>query len=273
MPRHSSTRPARLLGSLLALSAVVALSVTAGTASPPPSTDAVTPVASPTNAAKIFRWGNAQIKDEFHGALSSAWAVSPAGRVRNQHGMLTLNATATSGTVVAALRGNTRRVGRWEARVRSRQYGTGHTPYHVIWELVPSPGSAYHCGAHNIVLTDYPLGARRATFSARNTPRTQFTATRTLNLGKDVFHTYAVEVTKDHISWFVDTRVIRTEKRPQALNAATYSMRFRMLAPRGARMNPARMQMDWVRYYTLERKSARSIAAPAMRRSTYGPGC
>jgi len=33
------------------------------------------------------------------------------------------------------------------------------------------------------------------------------------------------------------------------------------------------MQMDWVRYYTMARKNARSISAPQMTRGTYAGAC
>jgi hypothetical protein len=38
-------------------------------------------------------------------------------------------------------------------------------------------------------------------------------------------------------------------------------------------MNPTRMQMDWVRYYTLERPNARSIKAPRTSRGSFEPSC
>ena len=39
-----------------------------------------------------------------------------------------------------------------------------------------------------------------------------------MNLGNDRWHTFAVEVTKSHISWFVDAHVINTERRAEALS-------------------------------------------------------
>ena len=64
------------------------------------------------------------------------------------------------------------------------------------------------------------------------------------------------------MSWFVDTHVVMTERRPAALTGATYAARFRLVGTPGAQMNPGRMQMDWVRYYSLARPNARSIEAP-----------
>jgi beta-glucanase (GH16 family) len=143
--------------------------------------------------------------------------------------------------------------------VRSRQYTTGGTPYTVNWELVPTSGPA--C-ARTISLAQYTLGSGTARVHVRNGGQ-DFTAGKALDLGKDVFHTYAVEVAPDHVSWFVDTRVVMTERRDPARSGATYRMQFRMQAPDGARMNTSRMQMDWARYYTLERRSAQPITAPA----------
>jgi hypothetical protein len=224
----------------------------------------------PTNAGKIFRWGLAAWKDEFKQHLSRTWQVNHPKLVRNQVGMLTLDATARSGSVTATVAGHAHRYGRWEARVRSQQWSGGHTPYHVVWELVPV--GAYHCGARSIVLSDYVPHTKRATMFVRN-GADQFTAGLQRNLGDYQFHTYAVEVTKSHISWFVDTHVIMTERRPAALSGAKYKIRFRLAGKPGARMNPSRMQMDWVRYYTLKRPNAQSIAAPRMTRGTYPDAC
>ncbi len=226
----------------------------------------------PTNAAKIFRWGDAQWFDDFVSPVKPMWAVDQPGLVRDQHGMLTINATGTSGTVSARLTGHDRRYGRWEARVRAEQYTSDGTPYHVVWELVPTSG--YRCGARSIVLADYALGTSTANMYLRSAPSTEFRASRSgLTLGPGPFHTYAVEVTPDHVSWFVDTRVVMTERRPEARTGATYAARFRLVGTPGARMNPGRMQMDWVRYYSLARPGARSIEAPQAEVGTYAGAC
>ena len=227
--------------------------------------------AHPTNAAKVFRWGNASVKDEFHGRLAKRWKVNKPGYVRNQHGMLTLDTTRRSGTVMATLTGSPRRYGRWEARVRTRQYGASGTPFRAIWELTPTRST--HCGARGIELSDYAIGAHASRMHVRNLPSRDYTAAKRLALSDNQFHTYAIEVTRTHISWFVDTRVIRTERRSAARTGAAYNMRFRLQATRGAAMRQGRMQMDWARYYTLQRKDAKSINAPQLRRVHYAGAC
>jgi hypothetical protein len=237
-----------------------------------PSAQAGAPAPPPTNAGKIFKWGNAQWDDDFVGPLKSMWRVNRPSMVRNQHGMLTINATEASGSVVATATGHDRRYGRWEARVRGRQYGTTGTPFTAVWELVPVSGG-YHCGARSVVLGQYPLDGSQVSTHVRNLPSADFRATKALRLSGNTWHTYAVEVTPDHVSWFVDTRVIRTEPRPAALSGAVFAARFRLVASPTARMRQGRMQMDWVRYYTLARKNAQPITAPRLTQGSYADAC
>ena len=84
-----------------------------------------------------------------------------------------------------------------------------------------------------------------------------------MNLGNDRWHTFAVEVTRSHISWFVDAHVVSTERRSQALSGVPSTVRFAMVGEPGKRMNVSRMQMDWLRYHTLRKPNRKSIAAPA----------
>jgi len=267
-----------LVGTVLSLSwsAAAGTSPTAtrptATPSPAPATPAPTPAPAPTNAGKIFKWGNAQWDDDFVGPLKSMWQVNRPTMVRDQNGMLTINATQASGSVVATALGHNRRYGRWEARVRGRQYGAAGTPFTAVWELVPMYGG-YHCAARNIVLSQYALDSSQTSMHVRNLPSADFHTSKALHLSGDTWHTYAVEVTPDHVSWFVDTRVVRTERRPAALSAAVFAARFRLVAGSTAPMRQGRMQMDWVRYYTLARKDAQSIEAPPLTTGSYADAC
>ena len=260
MPLLRPLRRAAVLTAVAALAAPVAATVLPAEA------------ASPTNAGKVYRWGNAQWADSFIGPVKRMWSVNRPRQVNNQHGMLTINGTASGGDVVATLTGHGRRYGRWETRVRAEQYTHGHTPYRVVTELVPTSGG-YHCGARSIVLETYALGTGRARTALRTLPNRQFTYGKRLDLRPGPFHTYAVEVTKTHISWFVDAHVVMTERRSAARTGAMYALRFRLDAVDGARMNPGRMQMDCVRYYSLARKNARSIAAPSAHVGRYSAAC
>ena len=82
-----------------------------------------------------------------------------------------------------------------------------------------------------------------------------------------------MEITRDHVSWFVDTKVMRTERRTEALAAVKYRPQFVIAGDSAARMNESWMQMDWVRYYSLKRPNAKSIDAKQMWKRTYDGAC
>ena len=227
----------------------------------------------PTNAAKIFRWGVEAWKDEFEvNPLRKDWVTSSGGDVVTRNGMITLMAYPDSGTVTATPSSHKAKVGRWEARVRvwekDRNVGT---PYRAFWELIPN--KKYRCGAKSIVIASYSQDETQVTGAVRTLPDNEFSFSRVLPLTQGWFHTFAVEVTDDHISWFVDKVVVHTERRSEALSNVSFKPRFRLQAVDGAQMRPTWMQMDWVRYYTLDRPNAQSIVAPEMTEGTYADAC
>lgn len=226
----------------------------------------------PTNAQTTYGWGKPQWQDGFIGPRKELWRVAGRGNVRTQHGMLTLNTARTGSTRATSMRRG-QETGRWEVRLRSRRYETTGANYRVRTELVPADGERRHCGARNVALETYRLGGSRARLYIRNRPDLSFTSQTRLGLGNDRWHTYAVEVTRKRISWFVDAHVIATERRTAALSGVPFTVRFTMLAQRGERMNRSRMQMDWLRYFTMEKPNDRSVDAPRATRKTYRDAC
>ena len=225
----------------------------------------------PTNAAKVFRWGVEDWRQEFErGRLRDKhWRSSHPRLVGQRYGMITLRAKPHTGRVTATARTQSAKYGRWEARIRAVELTRGAHHYRFWWELVPSGGN--HC-RKGVVLASYKPGAHRAKGEVRTAGR-QFTFSRKRDLRSRAWHTYAVEVTRNHVSWFVDTRVVRTERRDRALTGVELRPRLRIEAEAGGRMNDSRLQADWVRYYTLKRPNAKSIKAPQMDRKRYRQGC
>jgi hypothetical protein len=228
----------------------------------------------PTNAAKVFRWGLEAWRQEFEtGSLGANWQSDHPDAIGQQQGMLTIRAASDSGTVKVWPDDQAATVGRWEARVRAFEKDRTGQQYRFTWQLVPVGGDDA-CGANTIVLGSYVPGDTSVTGAVRTMPDRSFGYSRTRDLRSRAWHTYAVEVTKDHVSWFVDTKVMRTERRPEALSGVKYRPQFVMEGAADTRMRASWMQMDWVRYYTLNRPNAKSINAPQMERTTYdAPGC
>ena len=273
--RLSRPTPARLVRRSVAAGAALLMAVSLGSASGPASADHTNGAPGPVHAGNTFGWyghGGLVYDETFVGPLARRWKVEGPGQVRNQHGMLTLN-TASKGTVSATLMRPGRAYGRWEVRLRQRQYGRKHTPYRVLTELVPVTEAGEGCGEQNIALNKFTMGKDKVNFYIRTRPDNLYQASMKRGFGQDQWHTFAVEVTRKRISWFVDAHVIRTETRPAALSGRKLRVRFTMLAEPGKHMNKARMQMDWLRYWTLQAPNERSTKAPKTKQTTYTQAC
>ena len=108
---------------------------------------------------------------------------------------------------------------------------------------------------------------------ARNLPSHDFTASKRMALRDNQFHTYAVEVTRD-ARLVVRRHQGDPDRAPfRGAHRRGLQHRFRLQATPGASMRQGRMQMDWVRYYGLERENAKSINAPALRHTSYARAC
>jgi hypothetical protein len=271
----------RFFALLSGLTLTTATLVTAGISAPDTTPDTQPVFADscigyckhPTNAGKVFRWGVEKWRQEFEkGRLSSHWQSDHPDSIGQQQGMLTIQAASDSGTVKVWPDNRGAVYGRWEARVRAVEKSDEGEPYQFTWQLVPVDGDD-SCGANTIVLATYVPGDKRVTGAVRTLPDNSFEYSRKRDLRSRAWHTYAVEVTADHISWFVDTKVIRTETRPEALSGVTYRPQFALEGDAETEMRPSWMQMDWVRHYTLKRPNAKSIEAPQMAQTTYTSTC
>lgn len=270
----STTKLKRTLAAATALVGAAALATAA-----PASADHAGQEPGPVHAATTYGWWHKGVvwREEFEvpysGPRGPQWVAQGDGEVVHQNGMLTLNTTA-KGSLSATLDRAGVEVGRWETRLRSRRYGRGGANFVVKTELVPAGTSGQHCGAQNIALESYKIGSSAAKVYARNLPDVAFRAKAPgMDLGRDRWHTYAVEVTRERISWFVDAHVVFTERRPEAFSGVPLTVRFTMEAKEGRAMNVSRMQMDWVRHWSLEAPNDLPVDAPETKLGRYGKAC
>ena len=226
----------------------------------------------PIHAGNTFGWYPVAKRYEFHGTLGRIWKKRGRGVVHNKNGMLTLE-SRVRGNLSATLKGRGHATGRWEIRWRARSARGAYKNFTVRTELIPAGHRKQYCGARNIALESYTMGQRKARFYIRALPDLAFRAAKRGRFAKDRWHTFAVEVTRKRIVWFVDAHVVSTERRRAALSGVPLTVRFSLVSVPGARMNRARMQMDWLRYWTLRKPDSKSVRAPAPHRGTYRKAC
>jgi Glycosyl hydrolases family 16 len=226
-------------------------------------------------AAYEYWWYPIDFVDHFIEPLNRRrWDKEGQGIARTQNGMLTLMSTR-HGSLGVTLRGHSRDRGRWEIRLRGRRYETGNTDYTVAAELVPAGDVSQHCGAQNIGFVGFrPQVDDSARFHVRTLPDHEFTSVRRqMNLTNDYWHTYGVEVTPNRIAWFVDGVARAVENRPEALSGIRLALRLQLQDVDGETMNLSRLQVDTVRYFTLDTPNKKPVRGGLPVEGTYADVC
>ncbi len=156
------------------------------------------------------------------------------------------------GNVAATLRGNAQRYGRWEFRTRSWTLENEARDYQIKMELVPENASDYRCGAQNITVANVSDHSRKLKLGVKALGGTSWSYTKPgVRLGDDA-HNVAVEVTKRHISWFLDGANIATVRSPAAVSDVPMTPRVSLVGAKQKEMNHTKVIFDWVRAWTPE---------------------
>jgi len=192
------------------------------------------------------------------------WAVSHWDAIKWRFGMLSITGRADGKEVTMTRKGG-QRYGRWESKMMLVTKKSTTNSWRVLLELVPVKSSQYHCGAQTITYADYTKGTLKGSLQINSLPNYSYQHSVTLPRGTESsYHSFGVEVAKDHISWFVDDRVVMTETRKQALRHPKLTMRIRLVGtsdgkfPVPADETPL-LQFDWNRYWNLKRPNALPI--------------
>ncbi|MDO7869518.1 family 16 glycosylhydrolase [Nocardioides jiangxiensis] len=221
-----------------------------------------------TSAGAAFGWGGAsEVWDWERGESTTGWrdVADGTGRVGIYYGQLGLDSgpasysSTASGDVLAWLDGNAHSRGRWEFRMKSKQWATA-TPYQVRLELVPAGTPASSCGTTAVTLASWNgyTSSTPTRLGVRNGTSRWTLAPFTLNQA-NVFHTYAVEIKDTAITWFVDAKAVgrlTSTQAPGAFSTTALVPRLVLDGPAGTAMTHTRATTDWDRYFTLARAGA-----------------
>ncbi len=246
------------------------------------------------NASSRYGWG-ATIYDfawEYGESLTSKpfkgtnrkgrWidASTGSGRASHNNGGLGLDSQRVNGgsgdfgTTSATLTGNPQKYGRWEIRLRSWSRESSAEDYRVKIELVPDRAADYRCGAQNITIADYGIHtpAVRVGVNSRSKNRSWTYTKKRVSLA-DVSHNYAVEVAKDHITWYLDGAPIATVKSRAAVSDVPMTLRV-SLQGKGTttEMNRTRAIFDWMRAWPID-TGRRVTSGHKMAAGTHSASC
>jgi beta-glucanase (GH16 family) len=277
---------------VVAAAIVLVACVTAGNATAPeatpPRTAPVWPqeaaganAAGVASAAAAFGWGTPTWADEFDGnAPDARWSLydSPGhdgnglrrpSQVTEADGALTQAGTADAVSAGMVRQGGAARYGRWEVRARADGRGAGSRPYHAVIALIPATGP-YASGERDVDFAEADLGSGEVNLFVHYPRNTQDYLAIPLDLAG--WHTFAVEVAPDHVTWFVDGAVRATITRRAAIPTTPMSLNVQLDAYRPADLVPGRLQVDWARYYPLPPTGAPVLPGPTPTQGVYDPG-
>ena len=182
-----------------------------------------------------------------------------SGRAQKYNGGLSISSKRYNGagpgdfgTTRATLQGNATAQGRWETALRVRSaYERGGRDYHIVAELVPANASDYDCGKHNIQIASISPFSNRVQFGVRSPQRrwdgTAIAATTPLERP----YTVAVEVSRRHITWFLNGAPVGSVTDASALSGMPMTMRLSLRGDGRKEMNQVSLISDWQRGFPI----------------------
>jgi hypothetical protein len=155
------------------------------------------------------------------------------------------------GTTSATLTGNATTFGRWEMRLRAWDLPDPGGDYHVRAELVPANPVEGAC-ARAITIADFTPEGHQVGFGA-SAGRLSWTARRSGVAIEQEAHSYGAEVTKTHITWFLDGAPIGTLRTPGAIPGVPLKLRLSLVGDGTSEMRHTYAGADWVRAWDMSR--------------------
>lgn len=245
-------------------------------------------VATPT-AAEVFGWrpalwdfawvaGESLTSPPYRGTQRTGWwldASTGTGRAAKHNGGLELDSQRANvdndadclrqheawectswGTTSVTLKDAARAYGRWETRVRLNSTDNTQKDFRTLLQLVPAGNP--DCVGKAITMADIAPHATTMKFGVNAMKaKRKWTKTRKVGNINNEAMTVAVEVTKGHISWFLNGKVIGTVKGKagrKAVSDVPLTMRLSQQGRgEGVELNRSQSVFDWMRGFDLER--------------------
>jgi hypothetical protein len=205
---------------------------------------------------------------------------SGSGRAAKYNGGLSISSKRYNGagpgdfgTTRATLEGNAATVGRWETSMRVRSaYERGGRGYNIVAELVPANAADYDCGSHNIQIASISPFSQQVRFGVRS-PRYRWNGTATASTTPlERPYAVAVEVSKRHITWFLDGAPVGSVTATAALSGLPMKLRLSLEGDGQAEMDQADLISDWQRGFPISTAPA-TVSQQRLARESVGTQC
>lgn len=198
-----------------------------------------------------------------------------SGRVAHYNGGMALSSHVSEfpgdgdvGTTTATLEGNAMTYGRWEFRRRIDVFENSDADHRITIELVPARPADARCGVNVINVADVTFDAptARIGMSSKRAGRS-WSGSRPIPRLGDGPHTFGVEVTRRHVTWFLDGRSLATVKGRRVAPGVPLTPRLSLVGRGQEEMRRTRVLYDWQRGWELNRQAKRAKTGPSLKAS------
>lgn len=176
------------------------------------------------------------------------------------------------GTTSATLAGNALTYGRWEFRRRIDVFEQRGRDYRVRIDLVPERAEDAGCGAITVANVSYDARTATLGLSSARAGRS-WSGTRSIARLGDRPHSFGVEVTRSHVTWFLDGRSLATVRSPQAAPGVPLTPRLSLVGDGGKEMRRTRVLYDWQRGWRLNKQAVSAPKGPGLQAKNYPKSC
>lgn len=211
-----------------------------------------------------FAWvaGESLSTPPYRGQNPKGWWLDTGtglGRAAKHNGGLALESSrdyagsGDRGTTAVTMQDNPMKYGRWEVRVRVKSVEGNARDYRSRVELVPARAADYCRGKRNITVGEIRAHSGKMRFGAKSVKRhRKWSGTRRVGNVNNRAVALAVEVTRKHVSFFHNSKVIGTAPRAAVPNVPL-TLRLSLVGKGQQEMNSTEAKYDWVRGFSLKR--------------------
>jgi hypothetical protein len=150
-------------------------------------------------------------------------------------------------------------------------YETGGRDYRVQAELVPEDVAGNQCGSRHVVIASISAFSRRVRFGV-DSPKGSWSGSAIASANPlHSAYAVAVEVSKSHLTWFLDGRAVGSVTDPAAIPDRPMTLRLSLVGQGGAEMNQVSLVSDWQRGFPIDSGRAQ-VSSTKLERHT-ATGC